>query len=164
MQKSQRIACLSASALICLLTFQTAANAAGKIVVILRTQEGMQEHTSDEPRRLVHDVLTREFGKGNVVQVVDEKSPSKIKDKSAPYKLSANLIAFSFKPNTPMHVSLSMQLLRENTKEILLKSDRALVVDEKAVESGLKLHKNEFDNSNYGKMLTELSPLGSEEI
>jgi hypothetical protein len=141
-----------------MLSNQTMALALAKMDAILRTQESMQEHKSDEPRRLMHAVLLQEFAKGNVVQIVNpENSGMPVKFRKANYHVSANLIAFSFAPKTPIHVSLSMQLVSDATHRVIMSSDRALVVDEAVVDSGLKLQKADFDNSNYGKALTALT-------
>jgi hypothetical protein len=136
--------------------------AAGKLDASLRTQESMQEHTSDEPRRLMHDVLYQEFCKGDLIQIVNpENSSYPVKHRPAHYHIGANLIAFSFAPKSPIHVSLAIQLVDDASKRVIMQADRALYVDEKVVESGLKLHKTEFDNSQYGKAITALSRMAA---
>jgi hypothetical protein len=106
----------------------------------------------------MHDVLTKEFAKGSVVQIVNpENAPSPVKLRSAHYHIGANLIAFSLASKAPVNVSLSMQLVKDATREVIMNSDRSLYVDESAVESGLKLHNSEFDNSQYGQALTILT-------
>lgn len=132
--------------------------AVNKISVVMLTQESMQEHNSDEPRRLMCDILLQEFARGSVIQVVNqENSRTLSKSYHADYHVGANLIAFSFAPKTPINVSISVQLLDKKTGNVFLTSDRAMFIDENIVEAGLKLHKSEFDNSAYGKALTALS-------
>ncbi len=141
-----------------LLVVPIQASAQSKLNVIMLTQESMQEHTSDEPRRLMCDILLHEFGKGNVLQVLNQENSSKLlKVYHAKYHVGANLIAFSAGPKTPINVSISIQLLDKRTGRVFLTSDRAIFIDENAVETALKLHNSEFDNSPYGKVLTLLS-------
>lgn len=129
-----------------------------KVSVIMLTQESMQEHTSDEPRRLMCDILLQEFANGGVIQVVNQENSRKLsKVYHANYHIGANLIAFSFAPKNPLNVSISIQLLDKKTGNVFLTSDRAMFIDENIVEAGLKLHKSEFDNSAYGKALIVLS-------
>lgn len=132
--------------------------ALNKINVIMLTQESMQEHTSDEPRRLMCEILLQEFAKGNVVQVVNQEN-SRILSKvhHADYHVGVNLISFSFAPKTPINVSISIQLLDKKSGNVFLTSDRAMYLDENVVEAGLKLRNTEFNNSAYGKALTTLS-------
>lgn len=146
------------SAIVCVQSLQLPALAHTKVEAILQTRESMQEHTSDEPRRLMHDVLLEEFGKRKIIQIVNpENSALVVKYRSANYNVGANLIAFSFASNTPIHVSLSIQLMNKNTGKVILTSDRALAIDERIVESGLKLSKPEFDRSSYGQAIISLT-------
>lgn len=150
--------CYLCLVLVNLLAIQPSAFAAWKIDADLRTQESMQEHTSDEPRRLMHDVLAKEFAKGNVVRLVNpENAPNPVKLRASRYHIAANLIAFSLAANAPIHLSLSMQLVKDSSREVIMQCDRALYLDEKAVNEGLKLKNSEFENSLYGKALTTLT-------
>ncbi len=134
------------------------ASAFEKINVIMLTQESMQEHTSDEPRRLMCEVLLHEFAKGGVLQVVNqENSSTLLKVYHAKYHVGANLIAFSFSQKDPMNVSISIQLLDKKSGNVFLTSDRAMFIDENLVQAALKLDKAGFENSAYGKALTILS-------
>ncbi len=141
---------------------QSSAYAGEKVDAVLATRESMQEHTSDEPRRVMHDVLLEEFAKSPVLHIVNpENSASPVKFRPSEFVVGANLIAFSIAPNTPMNISLSIQLARKSTARVILTSDRALYLDEKIVESGLKLKKPEFEQSAYGKAIITLSRMAA---
>ncbi len=132
--------------------------ASAKINALMTTRESMQEHNSDDPRRLMHDVLFEEFSKGKTIHIVNpENSSTIVKYRAAPYHISVNLIAFSLGPNTFTRVSISIKLSREKSGQIELASDSAMNVDPKVIDSCLKLHKSEFDRSDYGKAITELT-------
>ncbi len=146
------------SILICLLMAQTSASANKDVAAVLHSKESMQDHISDEPRRLMHDVLLEEFGKGNVVKILNpENAPQPAKYRPTDYHVAANLIAFSSAPNVPTNVSLSIQLVKNATGRVILTSDRAIFLDPKLIESGLKLKKPEFDRSQYGQAIIMLS-------
>lgn len=145
-----------------MLFYPSVCYSAGKLDAILRTKESMQEHTSDEPRRLMHDVIFQEFAKGNVIEVVNpENAAMPVKPRLAHYHIGANLIAFSIAPKSPMNISLSIQLVDDFSRRVIMQADHALYVDEKVVEEGLKLHNADFDKSQYGKAITALSRAAS---
>lgn len=137
---------------------QTSASAKEGNAAVLHTKESMQEHVSDEPRRLMHDVLLEEFAKGNVIKIINpENAPQPVKYRRTDYHVAANLIAFSSAPDVPTNVSLSIQLVKNATGSVILTSDRAVLLDPKLIETGLKLHKPEFDRSQYGQAIIMLS-------
>lgn len=155
--------CVSLLLLFCSLCMLPAANADDRLDALLQTRESMQEHLSDEPRRLMHDVIHNEFAKGSLFKIVNpENSPSMPKYHSASYVIGANLIAFSFRPDEPIHVSISIQLLNKASGNVLLTSDRMMLLEKRIVESGLKMPKPEFDNSEYGKAIVLLSRLSAQ--
>jgi|GEM_PF-6681578 hypothetical protein len=133
-----------------------------KVDAILHSKESMQLHCSDEPRRLMHEVILATFAKGGVIAIVNpENSPQPVKYRSANYHIGANLIAFSFAPKTPTHVSLSLQLMKDSNGQVLLTSDRVLEVEQRAIEEALKMSGSDFNKSEYGKALTTLSRLSA---
>lgn len=117
----------------------------------------MKEHTSDEPRRLMHDVLVEEINKGSIFNIINrENSPQPTKHHLVPFHIGANLIAFQPNEKMPVRVSISMQLVRYESGKVIVSSDQAVDVAPSVISSALKLHNREFDNSEYGKVLTPL--------
>ncbi len=154
--KSRVITCICG--LTSLLPYSLACQASTKLTSVLHSSEGMKEHDSDDPRRLMHEVILSEVRKGNVFNTLNaDNSPHPRKYTPAPYHFSANLIAFALKPGLPVRVSISMQLLRYSTGKVIEHSDVAMDMNELAIQQSLKLHKQEFDQSQYGKAIAELS-------
>lgn len=148
--------CLSVLIGIVLMQLPVFANA--KVDAVLHTDEGMKEHNSSEPRRLMHDEVLEAFDKGRIFRIVNrENSPQPNKYHAVAYHIGANLIAFNASPETPVRVSLSIQLVKHSSGAVIMSSDLALNLDSRVVEAGLKLRKPEFDNSDYGKAITLLS-------
>lgn len=144
--------------LVVFISFVLQPAAFARIEAVLHTDEGMKEHTSPEPRRLMHDVLLAELNKGSVVRILNlENSPQPVKYRRAPYHVAANLIAFRASPQIPVRVSLSIQLINYSSGAVVLTSDNALSLDQSLIESALKLHNQDFDNSVYGKTLVLLT-------
>lgn len=141
--------------LICIQQAQTPVFA--KMDVVIHTGESMKEHSSDEPRRLMHDVLVDEINKGKVFNIINtENSPQPTKHHLVPYHIGANLIAFHPHEKMPVRVSVSMQLVKYESGKVIVSSDLAVDVPPATVASALKLHNREFDNSEYGKLLSPL--------
>jgi len=146
------------SVLIGFVSMQMSVLANAKVDAVLHTDEGMKEHNSSEPRRLMHDVVLEEFDKGKIFQIVNrENSPQPTKLHKVPYHIGANLIAFNASPKIPVRVSLSIHLIKDSDGKIIMASDQAVSVDARVIEAALKLRKPEFDNSDYGKVITLLS-------
>lgn len=129
-----------------------------KLDAVLHTDESMKEHNSSEPRRLMHDVVLEAFDKGKIFRILNrENSPQPNKYHAAKYHIGANLIAFNASPEIPIRISLSIQLVNHISGAVIMSSDLALSLDSRVVDTGLKLHKPEFDNSDYGKAISLLS-------
>ncbi|MBA3993685.1 MAG: hypothetical protein C0469_09175 [Cyanobacteria bacterium DS2.3.42] len=118
----------------------------------------MKEHDSEEPRRLMHDVIYAHLSKGKlftIINPVNLKHPQKIRP--ADWAVGANLIAFSYSPEAPVRISISMQLSQRSKGKVVVAFDKAVSLSQNAVQSGLKLHKSDFDKSEYGKAISYLS-------
>lgn len=136
--------------------------ALAKVDVVIHTGESMKEHTSDEPRRFMHDVLLDEFKKGNTFNIINEEnSPQPTKHHVVPYHVGANLIAFHPHEKMPVRVSISMQLVKYESGKVIMSSDESLDVAPSVIVSALKLHNRDFDNSEYGRNLTYLFRVAS---
>ncbi len=124
----------------------------------LTTEEGMKEHDSGDPRRLMHEIVTQEFNKGSVFHIVNlENAPTPTKNYKARYQIHSHLIAFVVKPDEPVRVSIQIQLGDHTSGKKLLYSDLALDVESKSIEEALKLHNSSFDSSRYGKAIAVLA-------
>ncbi len=153
-----RIASCCLSVLIGVVLLQLPVFANAKVDAVLHTDESMKEHNSSEPRRLMHDVVLESFDKGKIFRIVNrENSPQPNKYHDVPYHIGANLIAFNASPEIPVRVSLSIQLVKHSSGAVIMSSDLAVSLDSRTVEAGLKLHKPEFDSSDYGKAISLLS-------
>lgn len=151
-----KYSCLSL--LIAIVNAQAPCQASGKIVATLRTSEGMKEHDSEEPRRLMHDVTYAYLNKGKIFTIlnpVNLEQPHKTRP--AEFAIGANLIAFSYSPEAPVRISISIQLVQRSKGKVVVSFDRAVSLSQSAVKSGLKLHKSEFDKSEYGRAISFLS-------
>lgn len=132
--------------------------AIAKVDVVLHSDEGMKEHNSGEPRRLVHDVVAEELTKGNLFHIVNtENTPQPTKPHNAPYHIAANLIAFNASEKMPVRVSLCLQLVESSSSSVVMTSDRSFSIDAQTIQSALKLKQHEFNRSNYGLALDALS-------
>ena len=132
--------------------------AAANVNTVIHTGEGMKEHTSDEPRRLMHDIMVEELNKGKVLRIVNpQNSAQPQKHHLVPYHVGANLIAFQASEKMPVRVSISMQLVRYSTGNVIMASDKAIDLSPSTIAQGLKMHNREFDNSVYGKALAQLT-------
>lgn len=144
-----------ASVWIALIQAQTPALA--KIDIVIHTGESMKEHKSDEPRRLMHEVVVDEISKGNVLNIVNrENAPQPTKLHPVLYHVGANLIAFQPDDRMPIRVSVSMQMVKYESGKPIMSSDECIDVAPSVVASALKLRNRDFDNSEYGKSLTRL--------
>lgn len=141
---------------LCFALMQLPCIASEKTQAFLHSVEGMKEHNSGEPLRLMQDTLLTEFNKGKVFELIDfDRSARPAKNPSTLYHVGASLVAFSYSPKLPTRVSISLQLLNSHGK-VEMTADKAFDIDGKLIDSCLKLHKPEFDRSTYGKALVEL--------
>ncbi len=146
--------CLSLS----LLLSQTACLAQARYSVVLDAYETAPKPSSAEPARLVNKVLHDEFNKGSLVHVVERKNvlPGD-KLEGAPYYVGTKIDGLGFLSAKPVRVALIMDLTQFSSREILTMCETARHLDPQVIESSAKLTGVEFDNSEYGKALAELS-------
>ncbi len=148
--------------LLCLCLFfllsQTVCLAQAKFSAVLDAYENTDKPQSPEPARLVNQVLREELNKGTLVHIVERKNaPPGAKLEAAQYYVGAKINSLSFLPTNPVRISISMDLTKFSNKEILVVSETARHVEPKVIEASAKLIQADFDKSEYGKALTELS-------
>ncbi len=143
---------------LCFFLCPTAGLAQAKYSVVLDAYEAVEKPRSPEPARLVNQIMRDEFNKGSLVHVVERKNvdPAAKLD-AAPYYVSAKINNLSLLSTNPVRISINMDLTKFSNKEILVMSETARHVEPKSIEASAKLTQADFDKSEYGKALTELS-------
>jgi hypothetical protein len=137
---------------------QTAGFAQSKYSVVLDAYETTEKPGSPEPARLVNQVLRDQFNKGSLVHVVERKNAAPgAKLEAAPYYVGAKINSLSLLPTNPVRISINMDLTKFSNKEILVVSETARIVEPKVIDAGAKLTQADFDKSEYGRALAELS-------
>lgn len=140
------------------LLFPLVARAEAKYSVVLDAYETAQKPSSPEPARLVNKILREELEKGGLVHIVERKNAAPgAKMEPAPYYVGAKIDGLGFLGTKPVQISIIMDLTRFSNREILLMFEKSRFVEPKVIEASAKLTNAEFDNSEYGKALVELS-------
>ncbi len=137
---------------------QSAVCAQARFNAVLDAYETTAKPTSPEVVRLVNKVLNDQFNKGSILHIVERKNVTAgAKLEGAPYYVGAKIGGPRFLGTKPVRIAIIVDLTKFSSGELMVCCETARHIEPQMIEASAKLTGAAFDNSEYGKVLTELS-------